>query len=110
MSDEEIDDEIAKLDLRERKCRVVNFEMTGRNAFSVSTNFTCPDQIVNILKQFNALWNKKRREWTANILKYREALVEIQNFCKPRGIYVDMIPAYVFELSEYNIPFTDESK
>ncbi len=43
MSDEEVDDEIAKLDLREGKCRVVNFEMSGRNAFSVSTNFTCPD-------------------------------------------------------------------
>ena len=41
-SEDEID-EIAKLDLREGKGRVVNFEMTGRNAFSVSTNFTCPD-------------------------------------------------------------------
>jgi hypothetical protein len=56
------------------------------------------------------LWNKKRREWTSHLLKYKQAIFEIQNFCKPKGIFVDAIPRFVFEVAEYAIPFTDESK
>ena len=91
-SGSEEQDEVARLEIREGKCRVVNFEMTGKNSFSVSTNFTCPDIIVNILKQFNSLWNNKRREWTSHVLMYKQAIFEIESYCKPRGIYVDGIP------------------
>jgi hypothetical protein len=63
----EENDEFAKLELREGKCRVINFELTGRQAFSVSFNFTCPDDVVALLKKYNSLWNKRRREWTTSM-------------------------------------------
>lgn len=99
-----------EFEIRDGKARTVNFQLTGKNSFSVSTNFSCPDQIVNILKQYQSLWNHKRREWTSHILKYREALYEVQCFCKGRGIYVDSIPKFIFELTEYAVPFSDDSK
>lgn len=49
MSDSD-DDEMAKLEIRDGKSRTVTFEQTGKNCFSVSTNFSCPDAIVSILK------------------------------------------------------------
>ena len=103
-------DEFARLEFREGKCRVVNFELSGRASFSVSFNFTCPDAIVMILKKYNALWNKRRKEWTANISQYKNAALEVQNFCKPKGLYVDFIPQHVFDMFEFVIPFTDETK
>ena len=66
--------------------------MTGINSFSVSFNFTTPDDVVNILKKYNAVYNKRRKEWTSNILRYKEAAVEVAMFCRPRGIFVDLIP------------------
>jgi hypothetical protein len=80
-------DELAEI--RDGRSRAVNFEMTGKQCFSVSTNFSCPNVIVDILKQYQSMWNQKRREWTAHILKYKQALYEISSFCKPQGIYVD---------------------
>ena len=82
MTDEEDQDEMSKLELREGKCRVVNFELTGRNSFSVSFNFTCPDALVMILKKYNALWSKKRKEWTASLAHYKKCAVEVQSLCK----------------------------
>jgi len=84
--------------------------MTGQTSFSVSFNFTTPDDIVSILKKYNAVYNKKRREWTTSISAYKECAIEVSTFCKGRGVYVDLIPQQVFDLHEYAIPFTDPAK
>lgn len=84
--------------------------MTGINTFSVSFNFTTPDDVVAILRKYNAIYNKRRREWMCPMLKYKECATEIAQFCRPRGIYVDLIPQAVFELHEFKIPFSDDTK
>lgn len=90
--------------------RAINFEMTGINSFSVSFNFTTPDDVLQILRKYNCIYNKKRREWTSSIARYKECATEVAQFCRPRGIFVDLIPKTVFELHDYKIPFTDRTK
>lgn len=80
------------LTIRDGRARAINFEMTGQTSFSVSFNFTTPDDIVSILKKYNAIYNKKRREWTLSIARYKECAIEVSTYCKSRGIYVDLIP------------------
>ena len=91
---ENIKDETAEhgLRIRDGRARAINFEMTGQTSFSVSFNFTTPDDVVSILKKYNAVYNKKRREWTTSIAMYKECAIEVSTFCKGRGIYVDLIP------------------
>lgn len=72
------DDDIV---LRDSRSRVVNFEMTGFKSFSVTTNFFIPTEIVNILKKFGAFYDKKHKEWTVHINKYKEVALEVKNFC-----------------------------
>ena len=36
--------------------------------------------------------------------------MEVDNFCKSRGIYVDLIPELIFELFDNRIPFSDINK
>ena len=36
--------------------------------------------------------------------------MESVNYCKPRGIFVDLIPDSLFELFENKIPFSDLTK
>ena len=103
-------EEDGEMKIRDGKLRTINFEMTGINSFSVCFNFTTPDDVVSILKKYNAIFNKRRREWTANILRYKECAVEVAMFCRPRGIFVDFIPTSVFELHEYKVPFSDSTK
>ena len=69
-----------------------------------------PDEIVNIMKKYGAVYVKKHKEWTASLHKYKEAAVEIANFCRTRGIEMDLIPEYVFDLIEQRVPFTDPTK
>ena len=45
-----------------------------------------PDEIVGIMKKYGAVYVKKHKEWTASLHKYKEAAVEIANFCRSRGI------------------------
>ena len=59
-----------------------------------------PDEIVNIMKKYGAVYVKKFKEWTSSLHKYKEAAVEIANYCRCRGIEVDLIPEYVFDLIE----------
>jgi len=68
------------------------FEMSGPATFSVNFNFTTPDEVVRLLRKYNAVYDKKLREWRANISRYKEAAIDVASFCRPRGIYVDLIP------------------
>ena len=108
--DEEEEDIDKDIVVRDGKLRTINFEMTGVNNFSVSFNFTTPDDVVSILRKYNAVYNKRRREWTSTIVRYKECATEVAQFCRPRGIYVDLIPKTVFELHEYKVPFSDPTK
>lgn len=56
------------------------------------------------------MWNKRRKEWIINITHYRDISVEVARFCKSKGIFIDLIPAWLFDLFEYKIPFSDPSK
>lgn len=96
--------------MRDGKQRAIAFEQTGMRTFSVTFNFTTPDDVVRVLRKYNCLYNKKKREWTTHILKYKECAIEVSCLCRSRGIYVDLIPQQVFDLFEYRIPFTDLSK
>lgn len=58
----------------------------------MSFNFTTPDDVVRILKKYSAMYNKKRKEWTASIAKYKECAIEVSSLCRARGIFVDLIP------------------
>jgi SWI/SNF-related matrix-associated actin-dependent regulator of chromatin subfamily A-like protein 1 len=62
------------------------------------------------LQKFGAVYNKKLKAWILNINEYQEALLELNAFCKPRGICVDPIPESLFDLFEFKIPFTDPTK
>lgn len=105
--EEEEEDINGDVKIRDGKHRTINFEMTGINSFSVSFNFTTPDDVLAILRKYNAIYNKRRKEWTSSIMRYKECATEVAQFCRPRGIYVDLIPKTVFELNEYRIPFSD---
>jgi len=59
-----------------------------------------PDEIVTIVRKFGAVYAKKHKEWTASLHKYKEAAVEVANFCRSRGIELDLIPDTVFDLIE----------
>lgn len=83
--------------------------MTGFKCFSVTTNFFIPTEIVNILKKFGAFYDKKHKEWTVHINKYKEVALEVKNFCQPRGIFFDLIPQMVFDICEYRVPFSAEN-
>ena len=74
ISDEDAD---AELSIRDGRQRTINFEQTGAKTFSVTFNFTTPDDVVRILKKFSSLYNKKRKEWTAHLLRYKECAIEI---------------------------------
>jgi hypothetical protein len=69
-----------------------------------------PDEVVNIMKKYGAVYIKKHKEWTASLHKYKESAVEIANFCRTRGIEMDLIPEFVFDLIEQRVPFTDPTK
>jgi hypothetical protein len=50
-----------------------------------------PDEVVNVMKKYGAVYVKKHKEWTASLHKYKEAAVEIANFCRTRGIEMDLL-------------------
>jgi hypothetical protein len=56
------------------------------------------------------VWHKKQKAWVVGIVHYREALIDVDSWCRPRGIYVDYIPESLFDLFEFRIPFTDPTK
>ena len=62
------------------------------------------------MKKYGAVYVKKQKEWTSSLHKYKEAAVEIANYCRHRGIEVDLIPDFVFDLIEQKVPFTDPTK
>jgi hypothetical protein len=42
--------------------------------------------------------------------KYKEVAIEISAFCRAKIIDLDPIPQVAFDIIEYRIPFSDESK
>jgi hypothetical protein len=42
--------------------------------------------------------------------KYKEVAIEVSAFCRAKIIDLDPIPQVSFDLIEYRIPFSDESK
>ena len=96
--------------MRDSRTRVINFEHTHLEQFSVTSNFVMPDEIVNIMRKFGAVYVKKHKEWTASLHKYKEAAVDIANYCRSRGIEIDLVPDFVYDLIEQKIPFTDPTK
>ncbi len=94
------EDDDGSVTLRDSRTRVINFEHNHLEQFSVTSNFVTPDEIVNIMKKYGAVYVKKHKEWTASLHKYKEAAVEIANFCRTRGIEIDLIPEFVFDLIE----------
>ena len=66
-----------------------------------------PDGIIGILQKFGAIYNKKQKAWGINLNEYQECILDIKNFCKPRGIYADPIPDSLFDLFEHKVPFAD---
>lgn len=69
-----------------------------------------PDEVVGIMKKFGGVYVKKHKEWTAGLHRYKEAAVEIANWCRSRGYEMDLIPDSVFDLIEQRVPFTDPTK
>jgi len=57
-----------------------------------------------------AVYNKRRKEWAMRINCYKDVSIEVSRFAKSRGIYVDLIPEWLFDLFEYRVPFSDPSK
>jgi len=56
-------DEDGEIVLRDPRTRVVNVEMINLEKFAVTTNFVMPDEIVNIVKRYGAIYDKKHKEW-----------------------------------------------
>ena len=98
------------VELRDARTRIVNFENTTVEEFSVTTNFVMPEEIINIMKKFGAAYVKKHKEWATHLVKYKEVAIEVVSFCKSRGIEVDLIPQMVFDIQEFKVPFSDPTK
>ena len=50
------------------------------------------------------------REWIVSLSKYKQVATEISAFCRAKLIDLDPIAQMAFDLIEYTIPFSDETK
>jgi hypothetical protein len=96
--------------MREGKSRIINFEFTSLTTFGISSNFLTPDAIVSLIQKYGSTYSKRKKEWVLDITIYKECVIEITAYCKPRGIYCDVIPDSLFNLFEQKIPFSDITK
>jgi len=69
-----------------------------------------PEEIVQILKKYGGAFDFNAREWIVGVNKYKEVAQEISNFCRIKLIDLDPITQMAFDVLEYSIPFTDETK
>ena len=69
-----------------------------------------PEEIVLILKKYGGAYDFNQREWIVTLNKYKEIAMEISNYCRAKIIDLDPIPQVAFDIMEYRIPFSDETK
>ena len=69
-----------------------------------------PEEIVQILKKYGGAFDFNSREWIIGLNKYKEVATEISSFCRAKLIDLDPITQMAFDLLEYTIPFSDETK
>lgn len=69
-----------------------------------------PEEIVQILKKYGGAFDFNAREWIVGINKYKEVAQEISNFCRVKLIDLDPITQMAFDVLEYTVPFSDETK
>ena len=69
-----------------------------------------PEEIVQILKKHGGAYDFDNREWIVGLAKYKEVAVEIAAFCRLKIIDLDPITQMAFDVIEFGVPFSDESK
>jgi len=62
------------------------------------------------VKKFGGAYDFDQREWIVNINKYKEIAMEISAYCRSKIIDLDPITQMAFDVLEYQVPFSDESK
>ena len=67
---EEESSDLGEFAFRPGNARTINLCMSGPTTWSASFNFSMPDDVVAILKRYRAIFDKKKREWTANLTRY----------------------------------------
>lgn len=63
-----------------------------------------------ILKRFGAAYDFNSREWIVSLNRYKEVAMDISAFCRSKIIDLDPIPQVAFDILEYRVPFSDETK
>ena len=69
-----------------------------------------PEEIVQILKKYGGSFDFNNREWICNLSKYKEVATEISEYCRVKLIDLDPITQMAFDILEYMVPFSDETK
>ena len=96
--------------LRDTKAKLITFEMISINKFAISLNFFMPEELVLILKKHGGAYDFQQREWIVSLNKYKDVAIEVSGFCRAKIIDLDPIPQVAFDIIEYRIPFSDETK
>jgi hypothetical protein len=69
-----------------------------------------PEELVLILKKHGGAYDFNNREWIVSLNKYKEVAIEISQFCRTKVTDLDPIPQVAFDIIEYRIPFSDDTK
>lgn len=96
--------------MRDPKARLVTFEMISINKFAIAINFGMTEELVLILKKYGGAFGFNHKEWIVSLNKYKEVAMEISNYCRAKTTDLDPVPQVAFDIMEYRIPFTDETK
>ena len=97
--------------LRDPKAKLITCEMLSINRFAVSASgFPLPEEIIQIVKRFGGVYNFEQKEWVIQIVKYKPFMMELSAYCRMKLVDLDPITQMVFDVCEYAIPFSDESK
>jgi hypothetical protein len=66
--------------------------------------------VVEILKKYGGSYDFEQREWIVSLQKYREVAMEISSYCRLKIIDLDPITTMAFDILEFRVPFSDETK
>ena len=99
-----------KVILRDPKAKLITFELISIHRFAITQNFFMPEEIVQILKKYGGAFDYESREWFVSLNKYKELATEISAYCRQKLIDLDPITQMAFDVLEYVIPFSDETK
>ena len=69
-----------------------------------------PEDLVQLLRGQGGAYDFENREWVLALPRYREIAQLIANWCRGSGVDLDPISGMSFDLLEYKVPFSDESK